>query len=771
LGDTRAVRVWTQHPLRPRSDPHATSLPPPGVLRAYAEHRARTQQWCLPYWGFGLLLVSTGRWGLDHWARPASDHAFALQLATQVMIVLLAIWLTRGPVLNPARVPRFAIGMLLAMIVLEAIYHAWLPDPNDSFSLLLICYLLTARLMLSGVAPQLVVSAACVIAQVVVLTVVGFPLSVVVAHAAVLAVVSGLLLVGVAGMRQDGLERLYRRRMNKVAFAVASRPTTQTTDVNSAIGELTALAGQTLEVSRVEVWLPDEQRTVMRWIDGYDCAAGDHPERPDIQLRDHPAYLSGLDREPLVQSYELPAPPSAPVCPHVDGGGLASVLEADVRVRGRNGVLCFQHHGRRSWTHDEERFASYLAHLAALAIEAWERHRAEAVLQASERRYRQLFDNAAEVIYAHELDGRLTWVNRAAEDTTGYRRDEMLGMNILDLVAPEDRAETRDVLDRAARGEPVPSPYEFDVITRDGGRVTLEVSWRPVTRDGKPVALQAIAHNLTQRKHAEAELRQACAALEHRGAELSRTVAVLNEHIIERRNGEAQLRASQAQLRALSTRLLCAQEQERRRIAREIHDDLGQALTALRLDVAWLGRRVEAAAPATREKLARMGQLVDATVESVQAIARDLRPPILDDVGIAAAIEWQAKEFERHTGISCRVRLSRDDIELDADRSIALFRLVQEALTNVARHAYATRVTIALTEMGDTLLIVVRDNGRGMARNVELRTGALGLLGMRERIHLCGGRLRIRSRPGKGTVVRAQIPLLETTAHVTGRPG
>jgi PAS domain S-box-containing protein len=751
-----------------RADPRATS-PPPGVLRAYAEHRARNLQRCLPYWGVGLLLVTATRWGLDHWAKPASDHAFALQLATQIVIVLLAIWLTREPVLHPIRVPRVVIAMLLAIVGSEAIYHAWLPDPTDSFSLLLICYLLTARLMLSGVAPQLVVSAACLIAQVVVLATAGFPVPVIVAHAAVLTVVSGLLLVGVAGMRRDELERLYRRRMNRVVFAVASRPSTQTTDVQSAIGQLTALAGQTLEVSRVEVWVPDEHRIAMRWIDGYDCATGEHPERPDIQLRDHPAYLSGLDREPLVQSYELPAPPSTPVCPHVDRGGVVSVLEADVRVRGRNGALCIQHHGRRSWTHDEERFASNFAHLIALAIEAWERHRAEAVLQASERRYRQLFDNAAEVIYAHDLDGRLTWVNRAAEDTTGFQRDEMLGMNILDLVAPEDRAETRDVLERTARGDPVPSPYEFDVLTRDGGRVTLGVSWRPVTLDGRPVALQAIAHNLTRRKHAEAELRQACAALEQRSAELSGTVAMLNEHIVERRNAEAQLRTSQAQLRALSTRLLRAQEQERRRIAREIHDDLGQALTALRLDVAWLGRRVDADARATHEKLARMGQLVDATVESVQAIARDLRPPILDDVGVAAAIEWQAKEFERHTGIRCRVRLGRDDIELDADRSIALFRLVQEALTNVARHAHATRVTIALSEIGHTLLVVVRDNGRGMRCTAKLRTGALGLLGMRERIHLCGGRLRIASRPGKGTVIRAQIPLVEPAGGATER--
>src|SRR5262249_53296630 len=410
-------------------------------------------------------------------------------------------------------------------------------------------------------------------------------------------------------------------------------------DVPSAIREITELAGETLEVSRVEVWLPDEQRTAMQWIDGYDCASRTHPARENIPLRDHPEYLSGLDREPLVQRYEWPAPvASAAVCPHVGGARVASVLEGDVRVRGRTGVLCLQQlRRRRAWTHDEERFASYMAHLVALALEAWERSRAEAVLQASEQRYRELFDNAAEVIYAHDLTGRLTWVNRAAEEITGYRRDEMLAMNVLELVAPEDRAETRHVLAGSARGDAVPSPYEFDIVTRDGRRVTLEANWRPVMRDGRPVALQAIAYNLTQRKQAEAELRQACAELESRSAELSRTVAMLNQHIAERRRVERQLRESQAQLRALSTRLLQVQEQERRRIAREIHDDLGQTLTALRLDVAWLGRRLAAAAaPAARAKLDRMGALVDATVESVQAIARDLRPPILDDAGVVA---------------------------------------------------------------------------------------------------------------------------------------
>src|SRR5262249_27930360 len=199
--------------------------------------------------------------------------------------------------------------MLLAMIVSEAAYYTWLPDPTDSFSLLLICYLLSARLMLSGgVTPQLVVSATCVVAQVVVLAVGGYPIPMLVAHAAVLGFVSALLLTGVAVTHHDELERFYRRRMNKVAFVMASRPTGQTQDVRSAIREITELAGQTLEVSRVEIWLPDEQHAAMHWIDGYDGASGSHPARDSIPLRDHPEYVNGLDREPLVQRYEWPGP-------------------------------------------------------------------------------------------------------------------------------------------------------------------------------------------------------------------------------------------------------------------------------------------------------------------------------------------------------------------------------------------------------------------------------------------------------------------------------
>jgi signal transduction histidine kinase len=622
-------------------------LPPLHVVREYSERRARVQRQWLPSCGTTLALVTATRWGAVGWTTEWSDSRSTLLLATQVVVVSLAVWLTRSPQL-PVQTLVIGTGMFLVLIASEAVHCAVLPDPIDSFTLVLICYLLGARLLLSGsLLPQLLVSAGAVVAQVIALAVAGSPLAVVAGNGAAFALLAGLLLVDIAVTRQEQLERLYRRRMNAVAFAMASRPASPTDDVQSTVREITELGGQTLGVTGVEVWLPDETRTVMCWLDGYDCTSDAHPPRDDVLLRDHPGYASSLDREPLVQSYELPgAAGSDPICPHVPATEVAAVLEAAVRVRGRTGVLCVQQKGRRrSWTHDEERFASYLAHLVALAIEAWERHRAQAVLQAS------------------------------------------------------------------------------------------------------------------------------FAELEQRSAELSETVAALNEHIAERRNVERQLRDSQTRLRALSTRLLQVQEEERRRMAREIHDDLGQTLTALRLDLAWLGRRLEPPVPVVGEKLERMATLVDATVESVQAIARNLRPPILDDVGLAAAIEWQVREFEARTGIACRLTIDRDDIRVDADRSIAVFRLVQEALTNVARHAQATRVTIAVQEVFDRLLVRIRDNGRGFRREAMRSGSALGLLGMRERVHLFGGTLRIEGRPGRGAVVRAEIPLLEDPERATGEVG
>jgi len=216
--------------------------------------------------------------------------------------------------------------------------------------------------------------------------------------------------------------------------------------------------------------------------------------------------------------------------------------------------------------------------------------------------------------------------------------------------------------------------------------------------------------------------------------------------------------AAKKELRALSARLQSVREEERARIAREIHDDLGQALTGLKMDSAWVMKNLRPDQTALQDKLRAMGQLIDDTVRSVRRLSTELRPRILDDFGLVAALEWQGQEFETKTGIQCRFRSSLRETDLDPDRSVAIFRIFQEALTNVARHSGATKVKSTLSKAKKGLRLILRDNGRGISQEEISRTKSLGLVGMRERAILFGGELTIQGKPGKGTTVTLKIP-------------
>jgi len=239
--------------------------------------------------------------------------------------------------------------------------------------------------------------------------------------------------------------------------------------------------------------------------------------------------------------------------------------------------------------------------------------------------------------------------------------------------------------------------------------------------------------------------------------------------ITERKQVEEQLERSLQQLRALSARLHSVREEERTRIAREIHDELGQALTGLKMDLSWLARHLPADAPELQRKVESMSQLVDATIHVVRRISTELRPGVLDDLGLLAAIEWQAHEFQTRTGIRCRLRARREDLDLDADRATAVFRIFQETLTNVARHARATEVVVRLDVGEQQLTLEVKDNGIGISAEALADPHSLGLLGMRERALVFGGRLDVRGEPGRGTTVTVTIPFAgptdDHTAH------
>jgi len=247
---------------------------------------------------------------------------------------------------------------------------------------------------------------------------------------------------------------------------------------------------------------------------------------------------------------------------------------------------------------------------------------------------------------------------------------------------------------------------------------------------------------------------------------LSRLVPAVNRAMREtqerakHRRAEEQLRESHERLRALSTYLQTVREEERTRIAREVHDGLGQALTGCKLDVSWIAGKLSRDQRPLLDKTKALAAHIDSTIQMVRRIATELRPGILDHLGLAAALEWQANEFQTRTGIRCDVQADIGELNLDADVNTAFFRIFQETLTNIIRHAGATQVMVHLKEKDGRVIMEVRDNGRGISKGEISNTKSMGLLNMRERAGLLGGDFKIgRVSRGKGTVVTVSIPM------------
>ena len=235
----------------------------------------------------------------------------------------------------------------------------------------------------------------------------------------------------------------------------------------------------------------------------------------------------------------------------------------------------------------------------------------------------------------------------------------------------------------------------------------------------------------------------------HFGVQRDVTEEVTRQETLER---------SERQLRGLAERLETIREEERTRISREIHDELGQALTALKLDVAWVRNRLPRGNGPLIERTDVILARVDENMAIVRRIATELRPSILDKMGLAAAIEWQAEEFARRTGIEVDITVALDSVPSSDSRTTPIFRILQEALTNVARHSAATKVTIECAASENGVDLVVADNGRGISPQQLVSVGSLGLIGLRERARASGGWIEMDGQPGIGTRVVARIP-------------
>ena len=267
-------------------------------------------------------------------------------------------------------------------------------------------------------------------------------------------------------------------------------------------------------------------------------------------------------------------------------------------------------------------------------------------------------------------------------------------------------------------------------------------------------------------------------AVEERTGELQHANQALNREVVDRKRAEEALQTSREQLRLLAAGLQAVREEERTRLARKIHDELGHALAAVKMDLSWLDKKLTRAGHIPqdgpiRERMKSIFELLDATIVSIRETASDLRPGLLDDLGLSAALEWMIKQFQHRTGIRCTFAGSAEDVELDRERSTALYRICQELLTNVVNHANAKAVKIALEHRADELLVlVVSDDGKGITRDQMSSAGSLGILGIRERVLVLGGQVHIAGASGKGTTATVQIPLVieECPEEETGDP-
>ncbi|MBA3716369.1 MAG: PAS domain S-box protein [Pyrinomonadaceae bacterium] len=405
------------------------------------------------------------------------------------------------------------------------------------------------------------------------------------------------------------------------------------------------------------------------------------------------------------------------------------------------------------------------------------RRRAESLLKQAETDYRRIFESAITGIYQTTVAGRYVTANPMLARMFGYDSPE-------ELIAEAENEETlkhrfyvqegrRDEFIRLVDEQNSVTGFESEIYHREGGRLWIaEHALAIRDAEGKLIGFQGTTIDITDRKRAEEALLKAHDELEQRVAERTADLAQTNEALQEE---VAERRRIEGNLRALSAHLQQVREAERTRIAREIHDDLGQMLTALMMDLSWLEDKVtKPREVATRnqlaEKVEQMSKLVSRTMDTVRTIAAELRPGVLDELGLKAAIEWQCADFHKRTGIKCELLTELEEAALvDRACATAVFRILQESMTNVLRHAKATAVMLELDMQADNLVLEIRDNGRGITEAEMTDPRALGILGMRERAGMVGGTVDITGADGEGTRVTVRVPLAKTAAAIHAR--
>ena len=354
------------------------------------------------------------------------------------------------------------------------------------------------------------------------------------------------------------------------------------------------------------------------------------------------------------------------------------------------------------------------------------RKNSELELRESESKFKMLFNNANDAVFVTQLSNEKSYgdfieVNEVACRRLGYTKEEFLQLSPSAIVSQKSIIEFNLKTEQLLKDGHV----IYDIVHRAKDRklIPVEVNSHLFIYNDKPTVL-SIARDITERKQAEEKLK--------------RTSKLLRE---------------------LATHLQSIREEERTMIAQEIHDELGQVLTALKIQVSLLANKLDKNQQPLKEKINSLSDMIDASVESVQKISSKLRPGILDELGLIAAIEWQTEEFEKMTNIKCSLVLPGEELLLEKNKSTAIFRIFQEALTNIARHAKATQTSISLLQHQSIIYLEIQDNGRGITQEQEKDFNSLGIHGMKERAMVFNGQVYVEGITGKGTIVKVEIPI------------
>ena len=360
--------------------------------------------------------------------------------------------------------------------------------------------------------------------------------------------------------------------------------------------------------------------------------------------------------------------------------------------------------------------------LRGIVIDISERKHYEEYLRLSEEKYRALFDQKLDGVLVVDENLKILLANSAAAEILGFESPEELhGLDFFGIIPFDKEYEFHYMIDNIFNGN-LKQINEIRCKKRSGAEIWIALIWNTINYYGKSAGLASF-RDITLQKQTDEDLKR-----------------------------------SRVEIRNLYAHSHMVREEERKLIAREIHDELGQVLTALQIDLYWLQKRLAKDHGEIHEKTKAMSALISESIVSVQRICSKLSPPILE-LGIIATLEWQISEFEKHFGIACKFYSKIDELNITRECSIAIFRIVQEALTNVARHARATKVSLRLSRKNGSLIIKIVDNGKGITQNQISSSYSYGLLGMKERALAFGGHFEIKRGPHNGTIVMFSIPI------------